>query len=272
MKANLLRNKVAVVTGGDSEFSQKLALELALAKTEVILIGKNKENLEKPAKELQNVKKKSGNITPLVSNWNSNSDIEKFIASMKRVAGSFDILFFNYCNSYTGKFEDLTNSDIDKIIDKELKNTIIFLRLLIKEMRSAKKPAIVTLSDFTESVGVPYFSMTNLTSFALKGFFESLRREFIGDKFKFMDVKLPISKDAYSDDCKEKLTKLGFADHKLEAEIKVIIDSFNNEKPFVSLDKKGSSLIFSNNFNNRNTDKKFKVIKTKLLNAVSSND
>ncbi|HBD93830.1 MAG TPA: hypothetical protein DDY71_14570 [Spirochaetia bacterium] len=272
MKANLLRNKVIIVTGGDSELSQKLALEIALSKSEVILIGKKKENLEKPVKVLENIKKKSGRISPVVCDWHSVSDIEKSILIMKKIAGGFDILVFNGINPVIKKIDDITNADIEKVIDKDLKFNLIFIKLLIKELKSAKKPSIITISDFTESVGIPYFSLTNIASYAYNGFFESARRELSGEKIKFMSVRVPMSKETFSDECGEKLGKLGFSENKTDLEVKAIIEGFNDEKPVLLLDKKEKGTIFSNKFSNRSVDNKFKTIKTKLLNAISSNE
>lgn len=272
MKANLLRNKVVVITNGDTELSQKVAIEMALMKSEVILIGKKKENLEKPVKELEATKKKAGRINPVVADWNNAADIDKTMMLLKKIAGGFDMVVFNTSNPSSIKIEDMKNTDIEKVVDKELKTNLIFIKTMLKEVKNSKKPAVITISDFMGSVGVPYFSLTAMASFAYNGFFESIRREFSGDRVKFMSVRVSMPNYAFSDDCNKKMEKLGFSFSNDDAAAKIIVEAFNNEKPIVIFDKKEKGLVFSNKFSNAGVDVKFQKIRTKILNAVSSNE
>ena len=111
-----------------------------------------------------------------------------------------------------------------------------------------------------------------MINFAFKGFFESITRELSNERIKFLNVKTPIGKEKFSEETSEKLEKIGYTSLSVEKASAAIIHAINADKSSLDLQAKEKSLVFSNVFSKKTVDKKFKTIRTKLLNALSATE
>ncbi len=271
MKANLIRNKTFLITGGDTEFGAALALEVAAQKGEVLLVGEDKGLLNKTIDAHNNSKKKAGKIVAMQANIANSLECEKVVSGIKKTLGKVDVIVFNNSTMVSGKFEDHKIDLFDKIINHDIKGSLCLAKYGIPAIKENKKPAIITISSFLGSVSMPYFTLHSTIAHALDGFYDSLRREYSSDRIRFLNVRLPLDKSDFSDDCAAKLGKLGFSFRDAAAAAKMICEAFNEERTALILDKKEKGLVFSNKFSPLGMDNRLKKIKNKILNAVQSN-
>ncbi|KDN55617.1 short-chain dehydrogenase [Flavobacterium seoulense] len=95
-----LKNKIAVITGGNSGIGYATAKQLKEQGARVIITGRRKEAIEKAALEL--------GVTAIIADQSSVTDIEKLVTKVKADFGTVDILFINAGIAGLGTIEQTT--------------------------------------------------------------------------------------------------------------------------------------------------------------------
>src|SRR5579862_4023289 len=100
-----LKNKVAFVAASSTGLGKSVALELAQEGAEIIICGRNKENLEKTKQEIE----PQTNRRPLAlaGDLSIAAERDSIIKSALQVYGTIDILVTNTGGPPTGKIEEL---------------------------------------------------------------------------------------------------------------------------------------------------------------------
>ena len=269
MTNNLFRNKIVVITGGNSELSKALALQAALQKADVILVGSQKEDIFKFIKSLEQIKKKMGRVTAAIGDMSTREGCDLIFKEIKKSAPTFEILINNSSDFVAKKIEEMKSEEIRKIIDKNVTGNILLTKSALPILRSNKKPGIINISSFHGKVALPYFSLYASTQFAFNGFMESLKREFAGEQLRFLNVYISgvISDD--NEGLAQKMQKIGFRYDKPEPVATKIIEAYNEMRKELVLGSKERGLIFWNGLMQSNVDNKMKAIKSKILNATA---
>jgi NAD(P)-dependent dehydrogenase (short-subunit alcohol dehydrogenase family) len=137
-----LKNKVAIVTGGNSGIGYAAAKELKEHGAQVIITGRRKEAIEKAAAEL--------GVTAMVADQSSVADIESLVANVKANFGSVDILFINAGILGMASIEQTTEAMFDDVIDINFKGAYFTLSRFIPLLNSGA--SVVFLSSNTASM------------------------------------------------------------------------------------------------------------------------
>ena len=145
---------------------------------------------------------------------------------------------------------------MQKIIEKIIKRS------------PGQSPGIINISGFFGKVGVPYFSLYSASEAGIIAFTESLQREYAGENLRIMGVYTAGLKTDMFKGIIDKMHKIGFIFENPELVAQKIINAYNEMKDTLVLGKKEKSLIFWNGISKKSVDKKFRKIKTKLLNSV----
>jgi len=269
MKNNFFKNRIAVITGGESPLSKALAIEIALLKGDVILVGNKKEELLKTIKEIDGLKKKTGRIFAVSGDLSTKEGCEAVLRDAKKIAGTFEILINNGSIFSAGKFEDEKIENIKKSIDVNVTGTMLLTKLSLSTLKSNKKPGIINICNFFGKIGLPYFSVYSATKFAIAGFTEALQKEYSGEGFKIMGVYAPTLKSELTDKREANLEKIGLFAETPEEVAKKIIEAYNELETEIVLGKKEKSLIFWKNLRKKSTENYFKKMKPKILSAIS---
>jgi NAD(P)-dependent dehydrogenase (short-subunit alcohol dehydrogenase family) len=132
-----LKNKVAIVTGGNSGIGYAAAKELKEQGAKVIITGRRKEAIEKAAAEL--------GVTAMVADQSSVADIEGLAANVKANFGSVDILFINAGILGMASIEQTTEAMFDDVIDINFKGAYFTLSRFIPLLNSGA--SVVFLSS-----------------------------------------------------------------------------------------------------------------------------
>ncbi|OHD08417.1 MAG: hypothetical protein A2086_07665 [Spirochaetes bacterium GWD1_27_9] len=270
MNTNLFRNKVVVITGASKGLGKALAIELALSKADVVLVGRKKDSLIKIVKEIEQLKKKTGRLFVVSGDISTKEGCDLLIRDIKKASGNFDILINNASNFSIGKFEDEKVENIKKIIDTNVTGTITFTKLALPILKLSKKPGIINISGFAGKVALPYLSLFTATKFAITGFSEALQREYAGDSLKIMTVYPAGIKTETTQEFAPKFEKIGFTYDKPEDIANKIIEAYNSLRKELVLGKKERSLSFWNGFNKNSVDNKFKNLKQKISSIVAA--
>jgi NAD(P)-dependent dehydrogenase (short-subunit alcohol dehydrogenase family) len=115
-----LKNKVAVVTGGNSGIGYATAEELVAQGATVVITGRNPEATEKAAKAL--------NVKGLVSDQSDLPAIDRLVAEVKAFFTKVDILFINAGVSSFAPIGQITETEFDNMLNVNFKGSLFTLQ------------------------------------------------------------------------------------------------------------------------------------------------
>src|SRR3989344_5644823 len=158
------KDKIVVITGGSSGIGKAAASEFIKKESKVIILARNKENLEKTANEL-NCECYSCDVSDYKQ---VKSVFNKIITKHKKI----DILVNNAGVGVQKNFLGQTNEKIEKQMKVNYFGTIYCIKESINAME--KNSHIVNVSSIVGLSGFPKTSAYAAAKFALVGLSESL--------------------------------------------------------------------------------------------------
>ncbi|WDF65364.1 SDR family oxidoreductase [Flavobacterium sp. KACC 22763] len=173
-----LKNKTAVITGGNSGIGYATAKQLKEQGANIIITGRRKEAIEKAALEL--------GVTAITADQSNISDIEKLAEKVKADFGSVDILFINAGIAGLGTIEQTTEELYDSIMNVNLKGAFFTLSKFIPILNDGA--SVVFLSSNTASMPGPGSSVYSASKTALNSFMRSAALELAPRKIRVNSV------------------------------------------------------------------------------------
>jgi NAD(P)-dependent dehydrogenase (short-subunit alcohol dehydrogenase family) len=173
-----LKNKVAIVTGGNSGIGYSTAKQLKEQGATVIITGRRKEAIEKAAQEL--------GVTGIVADQSSVLDIENLVSEVKTNYKEVDILFINAGIAGLGTIEQATEELFDSIIDINFKGAYFTLSRFIPLLKDGA--SVVFLSSNTASMSAAGSSIYSSSKTALNAVMKSAALELAPRKIRVNSV------------------------------------------------------------------------------------
>jgi len=152
-----LKNKVAVITGGNSGIGYATAKQFKEQGATVIITGRRKEAIEKAASDL--------GVHAIVADQSRVSDIENLASKVKEDFGQVDILFINAGITTKGTIEEATEELFDSIMDINFKGAYFTLSRFIPILKDGA--SVVFLSSNTASMSYAGTSIYSSSKAAL---------------------------------------------------------------------------------------------------------
>ena len=137
-----LKDKVAVITGGNSGIGYATAKALTEKGAKVIITGRRKEAVEKAASEL--------NVSGLLADQSSLSDIERLVSEVKERFGKVDILLINAGITKFAPIELMTENVFDEIMNVNFKGAYFTLSKFIPVLND--NASVVLLSSTSATI------------------------------------------------------------------------------------------------------------------------
>lgn len=137
-----LKNKVAVITGGNSGIGYATAKALNENGAKVIITGRRKEAIEKVASEL--------NVSGLLADQSNLSDIDILVAKVKKDFGKVDILLINAGITKFAPIELMTENMFDEIMNVNFKGAYFTLSKFIPILND--NASVVFLSSTSATI------------------------------------------------------------------------------------------------------------------------
>lgn len=148
---DLLKNRVAFVTGGGTGITGGVARAIAEAGASVALISRKLEHLE-PAAQLIN--ENGGQALPLVTDVRSPEDVEKAIASTIEHFGKIDIVINGAAGNFLCNAEELSPNGFGTVVDIDLKGTFNVCRAAFAQLKE-HRGQILNISATLHYLGTP---------------------------------------------------------------------------------------------------------------------
>ena len=190
------KNKICMVTGGNSGIGYALCEELLERGAIVYMAGRNPEKVASAARQLS---KYGDQIHTVIVDVTVQDQVEKAIKDTVAETGRIDFLFNNAGVGGTLPFEIATLDDWKTIIDTNLWSVIYGVNSAVPIMLKQGSGHIINTSSVAGIIPFPFQALYSLTKYGVTGLTECLKYEYAEKGLYFStvcpsDVATPIFK------------------------------------------------------------------------------
>lgn len=170
-----MKNKVVVITGGTSGIGEALAFAFGSKGSKILITGRNKEQLNKVVSALTS---KGIVAMGFQADVSIEDDNKKMAEEAIRQFGTIDILINNAGISMRALFEEVDLDVIRKVMDINFFGSIYATKYCLPEIVK-NKGSVIGISSIAGYRGLPARTGYSASKFALNGFLEVLRTEYL---------------------------------------------------------------------------------------------
>lgn len=170
----MLKNKVAIVTGGTRGIGLEIVRVFKENGAEVVLLGSRAETVDKAVKTLVEEGIKVEGYYPDLLNFEQVKEVADIVA---KKYGKIDILVNNAGMSASKSIDDTTSEEFSKIIDINLNAVFNMTKAVTPYMKKEHSGVILNTSSMVSIYGQPSGVGYPSSKFALNGLTKSLARE-----------------------------------------------------------------------------------------------
>ena len=179
----MLKDKVAIVTGGTRGIGFAIVKKYLKNGAKVVLLGSKEESVNKALNEL-----KSENENYIVDGYYPNlsdlKSVEETFKNVKEKYGKIDILVNNAGISARESIYDYKEEDFEKIMDLNVKAVFNCSKAVVKYMKENGGGVILNTSSMVSIYGQPSGCGYPASKFAVNGLTKSLARELGKDNIR----------------------------------------------------------------------------------------
>ena len=170
-----MKNKVVIITGGSSGIGKALAETFGRNGSQILITGRNQEELEKAVTELKN---KGISIFGFQADVSNEDDNKRMAAEALTLFGRIDILINNAGISMRALFEEVDLEVVKKVMDINFYGVLYATKYCLPEIKK-NKGSVIGISSIAGFRGLPGRTGYSASKFALNGFLEVLRTELL---------------------------------------------------------------------------------------------
>jgi len=165
-----------IVTGASSGIGRAIALELARQGGKVVCLARREDRLQSLAKEIVSL---GGSIVCVAGDVTDAVARARCMEAAQSHFGGLDILVNNAGVGAIGPFETADPQRVRRIMEVNFFALVEMTRSALPLLKQGRRPMIVNISSILGRRGVPYNSEYAASKFAVHGFSESIRAEFV---------------------------------------------------------------------------------------------
>ena len=169
--------KTAVITGAGSGMGRYLAVLLAKAGANVAICDVNEESLNDTAKM---VKEYNVGLSTHVVDMGDMDQIETLPDAVLSQHGAVDLVFNNAGVTMGSTFSGMSEEDWDWVMNINLNGVVKASRVFLPLLKDRPEAVLVNTSSIFGMIAVPGQTVYHATKFGVRGFTESLAKEFKG--------------------------------------------------------------------------------------------
>lgn len=173
-KRSLTGSRV-VLTGASSGIGYALALELVRRGALVLTVARRQTQLE----QLKAAADGPGRVEILIADITDYADRQRIISAAQEHFGGLDILINNAGVGALGLFEYADEARLRQIMEVNFFALAEMIRQALPLLKSGNNPLVVNVSSVLGHRAIPRMSEYSASKFAVQGFSDSLRSEFV---------------------------------------------------------------------------------------------
>jgi NAD(P)-dependent dehydrogenase (short-subunit alcohol dehydrogenase family) len=162
-------------TGGTRGFGLGTVRRLVEEGADVAFCGRNAEDARRVEAELSALKK--GRALGAACDVRRYEDVAAFAAAVKQAFGALDVLVNSAGLGRPGRLEELPLSDMNEMIDTNLKGLIHSAKAFLPLLRASKGALMINVGSVAGKRTGPGHSVYCASKFAVAGFSQALARE-----------------------------------------------------------------------------------------------
>jgi NADP-dependent 3-hydroxy acid dehydrogenase YdfG len=173
--ANLIENKVIVITGSGSGLGAATALHLAARGAKLVVSGPRAESLDGVVDQ---IKKAHGQAIAVVADVTRRADLDALIKKTVSQFGRVDVLINNAGIMPLAPLDKLMVDEWDRMIDVNIRGVLYGIAAVLPVMRSQRSGHIINLASVAGlKLFTPIGTVYSATKFAVRAISEGLRVE-----------------------------------------------------------------------------------------------
>lgn len=173
---NKLKNKVAVITGGNSGIGFGIANEFKTEGAKGIIVGRNQQTLDSSVAQL------GESFIGINADVTNTADLERVFAETSEKFGKIDIIVANAGGGTVGTVADLGESDYDKTMDLNLKSVYLTVHKALPYMNDGG--SIILIGSNAAHRAYPSFTLYGAAKAAVIYFAKGFSSDLLGRKIR----------------------------------------------------------------------------------------
>lgn len=170
-----LKGATAIVTGSSRGIGPYIATALAERGARVALVARSRTELEAVARELNEA---GHEILAITADVTSAKERHAIVETVERELGPIDVLVNNAGGDPQRQFHNLSEHEIEAVLDLNLTSAVILSRLVLPGMLARERGHIVSISSMAGRVSFPYAEAYAAAKDGLIGFTRVLRGDY----------------------------------------------------------------------------------------------
>ena len=170
-----LKNKTAFIAASSQGLGKSVALELAQEGADIIINGRNKENLEKTKQEIE--KQTGKNVLAYAGDLSVPAEREQIIEGVLKGNKTVDILVTNTGGPPSGKFESFKQQDWDQAYNSLLISVVGLINGFLPGMKQQQWGRIISITSMAIKQPVNNLVLSNAVRVSVAGLIKSLANE-----------------------------------------------------------------------------------------------
>jgi 3-oxoacyl-[acyl-carrier protein] reductase len=144
-----IAGRAVVVTGGTRGIGKGMASVFARNGARVVITGRDFEVARAAADELSAQAAAPGEVSYLLADVASREDCRRMAAVARERLGGIDVLCANAGIFPEGRLADITEEDLDQVIDTNLKGTVLAVQACLPALMSSGRGRVIITSSIT---------------------------------------------------------------------------------------------------------------------------
>ena len=171
----MLKNKVAIITGGTRGIGYAIAKKFLENNAKVAILGSKEETVTKAINSLKE-ENKTYDVIGFYPDLTNEDSVKEMFEKVKKEYGKIDILINNAGISSRTPLTEHTIEEFDKITDLNIKSAFVCSKVAVDYLHDTKG-VILNTSSMVSKYGQPSGVMYPASKFAINGMTLSLARE-----------------------------------------------------------------------------------------------
>ncbi len=170
----MLKDQIAIVTGGSRGIGKEIAVKLAESGMKLTIVGSSTQ-VSETAEEI----KKMGyaNVLPVQADVSKEEDMQAVVKKTLEAYGSIDLLVNNAGLGFFKLTEEVSLEEWKKVFEVNVQGVFLATKAVLPHMKDQKSGTIINISSDVARYTIPNGAAYTATKYAVQGFSGSVAQE-----------------------------------------------------------------------------------------------